>query len=47
VLTVSSSAPHTRCCPAIRRLRDDAEAIRQQTIEQPERMLASGRDTVR
>jgi glutamyl-tRNA reductase len=30
--------------PAIRRLRDDAEAIRQQTIEQAERMLASGRE---
>ena len=26
-------------------MRDDAEAIRQQTIEQAERMLASGRDT--
>jgi glutamyl-tRNA reductase len=33
--------------PAIRRLRDDAEAIRQQTIEQAERMLASGRDRAR
>jgi glutamyl-tRNA reductase len=30
--------------PAIRRLRDDAEAIRRETFEQAQRMLASGRD---
>jgi glutamyl-tRNA reductase len=30
--------------PAIRRLRDDADSIRRQTIEQAQRMLASGRE---
>jgi glutamyl-tRNA reductase len=30
--------------PAIRRLRDDAEAIRRETFEQAQRMLASGKD---